>query len=64
MAEQALQEMLQKLIEDWQKSEEIEHEEIEHERTTQEAKRLQCKEVAEEKMRREEHLQHKREVAE
>ena len=51
MAEQALQDMLQKLIEDRQKREE----EIEHERIRREEERVQReKEIAEERARREE----------
>ena len=62
MAEQALQDMLQKLIEDRQKREE----EIEHERIRREEERVQReKEIAEERARREEErLQREREVAE
>ena len=62
MAEQALQDMLQKLIEDRQKREE----EIEHERIRREEERVQReKEIAEERARREEErVQREREVAE
>ena len=62
MTEQALQDMLQKLIEDRQKREE----EIERERLRREEERVQReKEVAEERARREEErLQREREVAE
>ena len=62
MAEQALQDMLRKLIEDRQKREE----EIERERVRREEERLQReREIAEERTRREEErLQREREIAE
>ena len=61
MAEQALQDMLRKLIEDRQKREE----EIELERVRREEERIQRdKEIAEERARREERVQREKEIAE